>query len=465
MSRNSSHEPLLRSISQYDVDFVIPLKGVDIPLGIDPFLLFKSRDSEYRELHGLLLRVFNRGIAAVRVGDMARARSIMTFPEVPEIGLGYTQGSRRGSGVGTRLTDLIIQTLSGSPQLVERGVRHLEEMQLLSAGIGPDRINDIAANILKRFLVSYTQRQCQIWGIPVSTGVPISHVYDQTTDTWEDSRDDLPVSDADGAPILLVPRRIVRALPWINYDDFVKSELSAYLAAKRETVKTAKRGKRTSLKTDVVVVTRGDIALVERYIKTPEAQAADARPSLEYINGDACAEAEALKEKIRAIPSGREHAAEYQRTVLQTINYLLNPELIDGQPEVRTVDGTERRDIIFTNDSDESFWEYVRNTHDSLMLMFEVKNTAELDMPAVNQTAVYLGDRIGRLGFIVTRQIPSESVMRKTYAVWNDSGQGRKVILILADAHLFELLDLRCKDGSPTKWLQKHYRAFRTALQ
>lgn len=465
MPRNSSHEPLLRGISQYDVDFVIPLKDVDIPLGIDPFLLFKSRDPEYRELHGLVLNVFNAGIAAVQGGDIARARSTLTFPEVPEIGLGYTQGSRRGSGVGTRLTDLIIDTLSGSPQLVARGVRHIEEMQLLSAGIGPDRISDIVANILKRFLILYTQRQCKIWAIPTSTGVPISHVYNHEAGDWEDSHDDLPVSDSDGAPILLVPRRIVRRLPWINYDDFVRGEFSAYLAAKREAVKKARQAKGATLKTDVVTVTRGDIALVERYIRTREAQAADARPALDYISGDACAEAETLKEKIRVIPTGREHAAAYQRVVLEVINYLLNPELIDGQPEVRTVDGTERRDIIFTNDSDESFWEYVRTTHDSLLLMFEVKNTADLDMAAVNQTAVYLGDRIGRLGFIVTREPPSENVLRKTYAVWNDSGQGRKAILILADAHLFELLDLRCKDGSPTKWMQKHYRAFRTALQ
>lgn len=474
MPKNSSYEPLLRGISQYDVDFVIPRKGVDIPLGIDPFLLFKSRDPEYRELHGLVLNVFNAGVASVRAGDIALARSILTFPEVPEIGLGYTQGSRRGSGVGTRLTDLIIETLAGSPQLVERGVRHIEEMQLLSAGIGPDRISDIVANILKRFLISYTQRHCKIWGIPTNADVPISHVYNHAAGTWEDSHDELPVSETDGTPILLVSRRIVRVLPWINYDDFLRGEFSAYLAAKRETVKrnAAKRArsgqsatKAANSKAEVITVTRSDIALVERYIRTREAQATDARPTMDYIDADACKEAELLKEKIRAIPPGRDHAAEYQRVVLEVINYLLNPELIDGQPEVRTVDGTERRDIIFTNDSDESFWEYVRTTHDSLLLMFEVKNTAELDMAAINQTAVYLGDRIGRLGFIVTRESPSESVLRKTYAVWNDSGQGRKAILILTDAQLSELLDLRCKDGSPTKWLQKHYRAFRTALQ
>jgi len=454
------------------VDFVIPLKGVDLPLGIDPFLLFKSRDPEYQELHRLVLDVFNAGIGAVRAGDTDRARSLLTFPEVPEIGFGYTRGSRRGSGVGTRLTDLIIETLSGSPQLVERGVRHVEEMQLLSAGIGPDRISDIVANILKRFLISYTQRQCGIWEIPVSEDVPVSHVYNHAIGTWEDSHDSLPVSDSDGVPILLVPRRIVRTLPWINYEDFVRGEFSAYLAARREAVRKgrskrppASASKDPTSKKEVVTVTRGDIALVERYVRAREAQAAGARPALNYFDGDACAQAESLKEKIRATPPGREHAAEYQRIVLEVINYLFNPELIDGQPEVRTVDGTERRDIIFTNDSDEPFWDYVRTTHDSLLLMFEVKNTADLDMAAVNQTAAYLGDRIGRLGFIVTRQPPSESVIRKTHAVWNDSGQARRAILILTDSQLFQVLDLRCNNGSPTKWMQRHYRAFRTALQ
>jgi hypothetical protein len=474
MPKDSSYSPLLRGISQYDVDFVIPLKGADLPLGIDPFLLFKSRDPEYRELHGVILNVFNAGIGAVRSGNIRQARSILSFPEVPEIGLGYTRGSRRGSGVGTRLTDLIIETLLGSPQLVERGVRHIEEMQLLSAGIGPDRISDIVANIVKPFLVSYTQRQCRIWNIPMSSGVPLSHIYNHSSGGWEDSHEELPVSEVDNNPILLVPRRIVRTLPWINYDDFVRGEFSAYLAARREAVRKnlstgppfeASKGATPKSKADVVAVTRSDIALVERYIRAREELAAEARPAIDYIQGDACIEAERLKGKIKAIPPGREQAAEYQRTVLEILNYLFNPDLIDGQPEVRTVDGTERRDIIFTNDSDESFWTYVRTTHDSLLLMFEIKNTEELDMAAVNQTATYLGDRIGRLGIIVTRKAPPENIMRKTFSVWNDSGPMRKVILVLSDADLFELLDLRCKDGSPTKWMQKRYRGFRTAVQ
>lgn len=105
----------------------------------------------------------------------------------------------------------------------------------------------------------------------------------------------------------------------------------------------------------------------------------EARPALNYVDEDACKEAEALKGKLAAIRPGREQAAEYQRVVLEILNYLFNPELIDGQPEVRTIDGTaERRDIIFTNDSDESFWTYVRTNHDGILIMFEAKNTNDL---------------------------------------------------------------------------------------
>lgn len=463
--------PLLSGISQYDVDFVIPRIGVDVPVGIDPFLLYKSRDPDYRQLHAQLLDVFNAGIAAVKRGATGEASRILDFPEVSPIGLGYTQGGKRGSGVGTHLSALIVETLLGSPELQQRGVRHVEEMQLVSAGIGPDRVSDITANILKKFLIGYTQRQCEIWQLPLKKGVPILHVYDPSSQLWSDTYEDLPVSPADGSPILLVPRRIVRLLPWINYDDFLRTEFAAYLSAKQQSARQAmpRSGHGTQSdardKHQVVTITRRDIGIVERYVKARESQAAQARPAIDYIDEDACKEAEALKEKLAAVQPGREQAEEYQRLVLEILNYLFNPELIAGEPQVRTIDGTERRDIIFTNDSDESFWAYVRTNHDGIFVMFEAKNTNDLGLADINQTAAYLGDRIGRFGVIVTRQSPKETVHRKIFAVWNDSGPDRKVILTLSDDELRELLDARCREQSPTKWMQNHYRSFRTSVQ
>ena len=91
--------------------------------------------------------------------------------------------------------------------------------------------------------------------------------------------------------------------------------------------------------------------------------------------------------------------------------------------------------------------------------MFEVKNVRELEMPALNQSSTYLGDRIGRLGYIVTRHDPGTNLLRKQISIFNDS-QPRKVLLILSDAHLIELIEVRIRDTGPTKWLQRHYRDF-----
>jgi hypothetical protein len=432
---NNPRAPLLPGISQYEVDFVIPRIGIDLPLGIDPFLLFKSRDPELRRLHQLVLEAFNAGIEAIRHGSSGEARQLLDFPEVNAIGFGYSRDAKRGSGVGSYLAGLIIETLKGSPGLQERGIKHIEEMQLVSAGIGADRISDIAANILKKFFVDYTQRQCALWKIPLQSGVPVSHIYSPASYSWEDSYEDLPVSPINGMPILLVPRRIVRALPWINYDDFLRTEFTAYLEARRASARRAgRRGNanlqtdpapQTSGKTEVITVTRSDIGLIDRYVRSREQRSNEAVPAFDYLDEDACREATALKEKLKAISPGREQAEEYQKLILEILNFLFSPELIDGIPEVRTRDGTERRDIIFTNDSDESFWDYVRTTHDGIFLMFEAKNTQTLELAAINQTATYLGDRIGRLGVIVTREAPPETIQRKAFAVWNDQRQGR----------------------------------------
>jgi hypothetical protein len=460
-------DPLIAGVSQYDVDFVIPRLGIDLPLGIDPFLMFKSRDEEFRRLHRLLTDHFNSGVDAVRKGRFDLADVIFDFPEVSAIGLGYTKSGKRGSGLGGQLRDLIIETLKASPGLQERGVLHVEEMQLLAAGIGPDRVSDISANILKGHLVEYTQRQAELWGVPIKKGVPLSHMYDEASQSWIDLYVDLPTSPLDESPVLFVPRRIVRALPWINYDDFLQRDFRAYMEARRASSKTSGGigPIARSAKIDVANTARLDISIVDRYVKNREQSSADARPSMEYIDEQAELRAAALTERLQRMPSGREHATAFQYLVLEILNFLFAPELVDGKPEVATIEGTERRDIIFTNESDEAFWDYVRSAHDGLLLMFEVKNTEGLGMPAIAQTSTYLGSRLGRLGFIITRKPPTAQVMRKTFAVWNDGGSEKKVILIIHDLQLIELLKIRAADKSPTKWMQNHYRTFRTSAQ
>jgi hypothetical protein len=457
---------LLPKVSQYEVDFVIPRLGVDVPVGIDPFLLFKSRDPDLRVLHDRIIDVFRSGVESIKASREEDARAILQFPEVAEIGLGYTRRGKRGSGVGSFLSELILKTLRDSPAMLDRGVKHVEELQLISMGIGPDRVSDIAASLIKKFLIEYTQKQCAIWSIPMTNGVPIPHYFDHDAQRWEDGYFELPISPIDNSPILLVPRRIVRALPWINYDDFVKLEFAVYLRAKgaKKSVQGAPTAAK-AIKQNIVAVTRNEIDRVDRYVRTKEDSAVDAQPSSDFVDilGFA-AEAALLKKKLSEIPPGSVDAAKYQHLVLEILNFLFNPELIDGELEVRTIDGTERRDIIFTNDSDLTFWAYARQEHSALYVMFEVKNTQSIGPAALNQTATYLGDRLGRLGFIVTRFPPEEAALRKAFSVYNDSSP-RKIILFLSDQDLLDLLALKGAGKDPTRQIQKIYRKFRTAVQ
>lgn len=457
----TAHKFLFPHLKQLEVDFVIPYVDADLPLCIDPFLLYKSRDPELRNLHTRVVAQFREGMDALAAGDQEHAASILTFPEAPEIGFGYAIGHKAGSGLGGTLRRLLINTLNASPAILQRGIRHVEEMQLLSPGIGPDRIGDIAANILKGYLITYTQRQAELHDIPLIRNVPIQHIYDANEKLWFDGYFDLPVSPADGRPILLVPRRIVRQLPWINYDSFVRTEFRAFMAARRS---EALNRHRNFTKEEVTNTSRIETVLIDNYIKQREQQAAEALPYLPIRGREAEATGESLLGRLRGTPVGHAAATQYQHVVLDILTFVFCPDLIDGKLEERTFDGTERRDIIFTNDSDTPFLDYVRNAHDGLLIMFEVKNVSELEMPALNQAATYLGDRLGRFGCIVTRTRPTESIARKQISIFNDS-QPRKILLILTDADLAELVQVRMRDESPIAWLQKHYRKFRTSAQ
>ena len=157
-------------------------------------------------------------------------------------------------------------------------------------------------------------------------------------------------------------------------------EFSTYLRAKRVRGRFLRsKGNVANLtklrKKEVISITRNEIERIDHYVSQKEENAVKAQPSISYLDDkDRCVEVEALKNRLRAISIGAKDATAYHRVILEILNFLFNPELINGELEVRTVDGTERRDIIFTNDSDKSFWSYLRTEHSAVFLMFEVKN-------------------------------------------------------------------------------------------
>jgi len=174
---------------------------------------------------------------------------------------------------------------------------------------------------------------------------------------------------------------------------------------------------------------------------------------------------ENLLEAIEKLPSGKAGAYEYQRLILSLFNSLFEPELVDGEAQVRTATGVEIRDLVYTNNSDRPFLRFLLTEHGNLLVVFDCKNVRALAPADVNQMANYLGDPMGRCGFIVMRHAPTESELKKARATYN-KGSPRKVILFLTDEDLRIMVGLK-RGGTrhPVDHLQRRYREFVQSIE
>ena len=450
---------------QNEVDFVVPNLEQDRRLCVDPILLYKAQNVEFRSLHNKMLEVFNYAIEEFGKGNQKDAEYLIDFPEAYEIGLGYAVGTTKGAGLGSYLNRLVFETLTASPELVKRKLKHIEELQLVSLGIGADRVSDIAANILKDHFIRYTRTQCEIWRIPVTKAVPIAHIFNFETWHWEDRYEDLPTNPYNASPLIFVPRRIVRVLPWINFDDYLTSEFRLFLPSKKKAFQKKHkitREKTPQSKMEAVEITRKEVHRIDKYVAKKETTASEAQPA--SIEGDVSTSIGQLMIELKELRSGREDAYKYQDLVFKILNYLFEPDLIDGRPQMRTEYGTEIRDIIYTNESDTSFWRYIREKHGNFLVVFELKNKEELDNSDIDQLSNYLGDPTGYAGILVSRKPPKEGQYRKAIAIYNKVVP-RKIVLFLSDQDFEILLREKNNGKDPTKHIQKIYRDFMTSIE
>jgi len=74
----------------------------DLPLFIDPFLLFNSDDKIYKELHDTIIKyvTFLRDKSEAGQIKPGLLRSWFYFPEVTQNWLGYSKSGNKGRGLG-----------------------------------------------------------------------------------------------------------------------------------------------------------------------------------------------------------------------------------------------------------------------------------------------------------------------------------------------------------------------------
>ena len=209
-------------VTQEEVDFAIPFLDEDIPLYVDPFLLWKSPSMQDNSLHLMITNSFNHIGNLFNTGNEEEAISLLIrASECDEVGLGNSK-SKTGKRIGEKLAKNILSPFKSIQMVQKSGFTHFEEVQLLVESFSKDRVSDIACNFIQSFLIDFTIEQSEKYSIPIEE-VTVKNVYNPKISQFSKEKTCLPVNPSTGLPILFVPKRWLRYIPWINTDDYFKN--------------------------------------------------------------------------------------------------------------------------------------------------------------------------------------------------------------------------------------------------
>ena len=201
----------------------------DMPLFIDPFLLFNSDVPEYQRIHREMidyLRFLQEQSQLISALSTGMRKAWFSFSEVKQTWLGFSQTGNSGRGMGAAFADGLFEGLSTifrdfSNCNITRSP-HMEKLCLISTHIGRDKISDFTANFVKRYLLEYTEafakeylsaEKCRVCAVKKAK-------FNWQTYTWETRSYYLPFYKNDF--VLLTPKRMLtKDNTFINRDDML----------------------------------------------------------------------------------------------------------------------------------------------------------------------------------------------------------------------------------------------------
>ena len=199
---------------------------VDLPLFIDPFLLFTSSRPEYQALHNEVIHYlsFLRDKSVEGGIQEGLLKAWYCFPEVKQNRLGFCLSGNSGRGLGMNFACALNENLNHlfsdfGKEKVTKG-SHLEKLVLIRERVGRDNISDFTTNLIKGYLLEYTQRFASEHIDPLKlkrVNVPKTR-FNYEIGVWEGGTFELPwfVDDY----VLLTPEDILtKDDTWINKED------------------------------------------------------------------------------------------------------------------------------------------------------------------------------------------------------------------------------------------------------
>jgi hypothetical protein len=200
----------------------------DLPLFVDPFLLFDSEDQRYTALHEEIIRYvkFLRDMSLESGIHQGLLDSWFRFPEVRQNWLGFSKTGNAGSGLGAEFANALHKNLNNvfrnfGAETISHG-SHLEKLCLIGGGVGRDHLSDFTTNLIKHFLLDYTQTFASQHIRPeYRKNFAVHKVrFNYETRRWHSGTYELPFFLDDY--VLLTPKEILtKDEAWINRGEMI----------------------------------------------------------------------------------------------------------------------------------------------------------------------------------------------------------------------------------------------------
>jgi hypothetical protein len=201
----------------------------DLPLFIDPFLLFNSKKKKYKQLHEDIIKylVFLKDKSTSQTLDDGALKAWYAFKEVEQNWLGFSVTGNKGSALGMDFARALNGNLHKifsefGQEKVTKG-SHLEKLCLIKDGVGKDNISDFSTNLVKEFLLDYTQTFAQKHideSLRQKFRIPRTR-FNYDTQAWEEATFDLPKFKNDF--VILTPKELLtKDETWINKKDLLE---------------------------------------------------------------------------------------------------------------------------------------------------------------------------------------------------------------------------------------------------
>lgn len=200
----------------------------DLPLFVDPFLLFDSEGDKYKALHDGIIEYLIFLKERVLEGELSPGdvQQWLLFKEVKQNWLGFSKVGNDGTGLGMKFAQSLSTNLRTVFRDFGRETRtagsHLEKLGLLSNGVGRDHLSDFTTNLIKGYLLEYTQSFArQHLRKDFVRMFRVDKVaFNFQNRMWTNGYFDLPFFENDF--VLLTPKEMLtREEAWINQSDML----------------------------------------------------------------------------------------------------------------------------------------------------------------------------------------------------------------------------------------------------